>query len=297
MKTRKLFLAAFSGIFALVAVSCDKNNDFEGGATGDPLALIEVAADGTTRALVNNICPVLGVTDPLTADEIEFLYAIREDEKLSKDVYTLFASQYPAYPQFTKIASAEATHMAAVEAILSYYEVEFPAAGPAGIFADPERQTLYDELSAKGTSPLEAFGVMALLEEEGVAAYLAVEPNIANANIKMFVGNMIKSSSNHLKVAVRQITVLGGAYVPAILDQGAFDEIIGSSFAQGNKYGQQGGKNGKGGNTNSGKGGKGQGGQGSVNRDGSCTGTTNGTSPGTCDGSGKAGKGYRGGRS
>lgn len=277
-------------ILAIAAVSCGKNDDFNKG--DGELALIEVATDGTTRALVDNICPVLEATDPLTADEIEFLYAVREDEKLSRDIYSLFAIRYPANPQFSKISSAEATHMAAIERLLVYYEIEFPSSGDQGVFADPERQARYDELAARGTTVLEAFTVMALIEEENVAAYKGVEPNIENPNIRLVISNMIKGSSNHLKAAVRQITALGGNYVPVSLDRETFDEIIGSSFAQGNKY-----RNGRDGNTNSGKAGNGQGNKGSVNRDGICTGTCTGSSPGTCNGTGQAGKGYRGGRS
>lgn len=295
MKTKKLFPAALLGLFALAAVSCNKNDDYNDTA-GEPLALIEVAADGTTRALENNICPVLEVTDPLTADEIEFLYAMREDEKLSKDIYSAFAALYPASPQFSKIASAEATHIAAVERILTYYEIDFPALGEAGVFADPERQARYDELTAQGTTVLEAFTVMAWIEEENVVVYKAVEANIGNPNIKLIVSNMIRSSSNHLKAAVRRITALGGSYTPSFIEQDEFDGIIDSGFSQGNRYGQQQGKNGNKGNTNSAKGSQGQGNKGSVNNNGICTGTCTGSFPGTCDGTGQAGKGYRGGR-
>lgn len=297
MKTKRLFPAAMLAFFALATVSCDKNDDFNGGIAEEPLPFIEVATDGVTRALVNNICPLLVATDPLTADEVEFLYAVREDEKLSRDIYSLFATQYPANPQFSKIASAEATHTAAVEKILTYYEIAYPALGEPGIFADPERQARYDELAAQGTTVLEAFTVMALIEEENVAAYKGVEPNIGNSNIERLISNMIKSSSNHLKAALRQITALGGSYSPVFLDQTAFDEITGSSFAQGDKYQYQGGKNGNGGNTNSAKGNRSKGNKGSVNGSGICTGICTGSFPGICNGTGQAGRGYRGGRS
>lgn len=282
-----------TALLALSVISCSKNgNDDTQSQT--PLDLISVSSDGVTKALVENICPILGVTAPLTADEIEFLYAVREDEKVTKDATSKFLTIHPASTPFSNISIAEATHVSAIEMLLTYYEITFPAQGAAGVFVDTQRQARYDKAVAQGTTLVGAYRAAATLEEESVAAYTSVLPTITNANVKLIMGNILKASSNHLKAYVRQITALGETYIPTVLDQAAFDAIIGATFGQGGKHPQQGG-GGKGqGNTNSGKGGQGQGGKGKVDGNGNCTGTPVGGGNG--NGNGGAGKGYRGGR-
>lgn len=284
-----------TAILALSVVSCSKNgNDDTQNQT--PLDLISVSSDGVTKALVDNICPILGATAPLTGDEIEFLYAVREDEKVTKDVTSKFLTLHPTSNQFTNISTAEATHVSAIEMLLTYYEITFPAQGAAGVFVDTERQARYDKAVAQGTTLIGAYRAAATLEEESVAAYTSVFPAITNTNIKLIISNILKASSNHMKAYVRQITALGETYTPTVLDQTAFDAIIGAAFGQGGKHPQQGG-DGKGqGNTNSGKGGHGQGGKGQVDGNGNCTGTPAGGSGNGNGRNGGAGKGYRGGR-
>lgn len=280
-------------LLALSIISCSNNDD----APNQSLDLISVSSDGVTKALVDNICPILGVTAPLTENEIEFLYAVSEDERVVKDVISQFLTLHPASTPFTNISAAEATHVSAIEILLTYYEITFPAQGTAGVFVDAQRQARYDKAVAQGTTLVGAYRAAATLEEECVAAYTSVLPTITNANIKLIIGNILKASSNHLKAYVRQLKALGENYVPTVLDQVSFDTLVGAGFGQGGKHPQQGG-NGNGGNgqgnTNSGKGGQGQGGgKGSVDGNGNCTGTPTG---GGGNGNGGAGKGYRGGK-
>lgn len=278
--------------------ACDQTSDLES-ATDLPLQLLKVSSqsnsEGTTTFITENICPVFEVTNPLTADEIEFLYAAREDEKLARDLYSVYAAQYPAYLAFKNIAAAESNHIAAIEKIFGYYEIEFPELTETGVFADAGLQEKYDSLVPAAT-PLEAFTIMAYIEEEGIYAYQAVIETTENANIKLFLENMVKASSNHLKAAVRQITLLEGTYTPSILDQAAYDEIINSSFGKGNMYLHKYGRGGKNALTNSEKGDNGRGRKGGVDHTGTCTETANGAAPGTSNTRGSAGKGYRGGK-
>lgn len=287
MKTTNFFKISLLGISALFITSCNNSDEFDSNENNEPLAVLKVAQeDGVSSFITPNICPILDVTNPLTADEIEFLFSIREDEKVAKDLYTAFAGQYPTAIQFSRIAAAEATHIVAVETVLGYYEITYPTLGAPGIFADANRQEQYDELLAKATTLQTALETMAALEEENIAAYKAVEANIMNANLNLIVANMIKASSNHLKAAVRQLTALDVTYTPTYLDQATFDDIINSAFAQGNKYGQQMGKGNRGGNTNSQKGNMGQGNKGNMNGSGICTDTYNGSTPGANTGKG-----------
>lgn len=252
----------------------------------EPLALLSITTEGVTKALADNACLLFQVTEPLTADEIEFLFAIREDEKVMQDLTLSFSGKYPVSKPFVNISQAEATHIITIERVFTYYEIEFPSQTATGVFADDVRQNYYNGLLAQGNVLIEAYRAAGNAEEQNVAAYKTVLPNIANVNIKLVVENMLRASSNHLKAYLRQITLLGGSYIPATLDKPTFDEIINSEFKQGGKYGQCGGTGTGNNNTNSGKGGKGQGKKGSVNDTGNCTNTVNGG----------AGGGYHGGK-
>jgi len=284
MKTKKIFPVTLVGLFALMFASCTTDSD---SLASKSLAILNVSTEGISTIQVNNVCSVFVETADLTADEIEFLYAIREDEKLAKDVTEAFAAKYPTSIAFRNIAKAEATHIAAIENVLGYYEIEFPALGSTGVFANEARQNQYNTMIAKDTSLVATYKATAYLEEQSIAVFTAVTPNITNANIQIIVSNLLRGSSNHFRAYIRQLTTLGETYLPTLLNQTTYDEIINSPYGQGNKYGHKG----NGMNTNSGKGHKGQGNKGGVNASGICTGTSNGTAPGA-----GMGMGYHGGR-
>lgn len=300
MRVLNVFSAISFSIFASLAMSCSNNDgeNFED-ENNTSLQMIEVSTksgeEGITTFAISNICPIFDATDPLTASEIEFLYAMREDEKVAKDVYSVFAQQYPLYIQISNVAIAEANHILTIENIFNYYEIIFPSLTEPGVFENSEHQAKYDRLIEASTA-LDAFITMAQLEEENVASYRQVLANADNVNIQRLLENMIRASSNHLKIAVAQIKILGGVYTPNFLDQASFDTIINSTFNQGNKYNQQNGVGGNGANTNSQKGGKQQGQKGSVDKTGTCTASSNGVGSAANSGKGNVGKGYRGGR-
>lgn len=289
MKTKVLIASLFS-IIGLLTISCSQSEGVEENASSQTLLAVE--SDGVsaiTRAAISNI---FTVTSALNADEIEFLYAVREDEKLAHDVYSVFADKYPTAPQIGRIMNAESTHMAAVDSLFKYYEIDYVPTTEVGVFASPERQEQFNTLSAQSSTLVEAFKTMAFIEEEGIAAYNAVVGDIENVNIKLVIEHLTKASGNHLKAVDRQIKSLGETYTPTVLTQEDYDAIINAPFTHGNAYGQI---KGNGGHTNSQKGGKGQGNKGSVNKAGDCTGTTNGQAPGTNSNKG-VGKGYHGGK-
>ncbi|OFY89892.1 MAG: hypothetical protein A2266_08630 [Bacteroidetes bacterium RIFOXYA12_FULL_40_10] len=289
MKTKSL-IYLFSGLLTIGLVSCEKSDIPQEEILNTEVEILSVAVDGTTSFITTNLCPAFDTTADLTANEIEFLYAVREDEKLARDVYTYFFDKFELTP-FSRIAKAEANHIAAVEKLFYFYSITYPAVGPAGEFKDGDRKAYYDNLIAKGVTALEAYKATAYLEEKDVADYTKVLETIQNANIKMVIENLLKGSVNHLKASVRQIYALNGTYAPAFLTQEKYDEIISNnSFMNGEQYKRKGNQN----STNAGNGSFGS--RGAVNQSGDCTGTANGQAPGTCSQSGSVGKGYRGGR-
>ncbi|NDV67697.1 DUF2202 domain-containing protein [Dysgonomonas sp. 25] len=296
MNTNNKLFAFLCLTFSFMLFSCSSENDFDdntGTGNSELVSLLKVSDEGISSFMVDNLCPVLDATSPLAADEIEFLYALREDEKMSRDLNLAFSSLYPTAIQFSRIGTAEATHIATIERLLDYYEIEYPALSPDGVFADKYRQSQYNELLITSNTLENAHTAIARLEEENIVDYDNVLENISNPNIKIIISNLLKSSTNHLRAVVRQITLLGSSYTPSLLDGTTYQVIISSNPGQGNKY-QQKGKQGQ--NTNSEKGNQQKGNKGAVNNSGMCRGCTNGTSPGSNSNKGQTGKGYRGGR-
>jgi hypothetical protein len=105
----------------------------------------------------SDVDPLAGLTQgTLTADQKSKLAGMAEEEKLAHDVYVkLAASTNDA--RFTRIAAAEARHLAEVRALLTRYGITDPTAGKAdGQFASQKIQSLYDDLTARGTTSLDA---------------------------------------------------------------------------------------------------------------------------------------------
>ncbi len=102
----------------------------------------------------------------LTAEEIDGLRWMREEEKLAHDVYVALGETW-GIRVFENIAAAETTHGEAIKTLLDRHGIADPAAGqPVGAFTDPELQALYGDLVARGrTSLVDALTVGALIEE------------------------------------------------------------------------------------------------------------------------------------
>lgn len=255
----------------------------------DEVSVLEVSADGATSFNVDGLPTVFQNTEDLTADEIEFLFAVREDEKVPKDLYSVFYTTFGSQT-FSKISLSEATHVSAVEAILDFYEIEYPALEGPGVFADADRQAFYNDLLSKGTSAVEAFKVMAYLEESNIYYYSLILEEITNPNIDLVITNLSDASENHLRAAVRQITALGGTYFPILITQEDYDAIVSKPFQGGSKYRIKGsGILSNAGNVMKGN----MFTRGAVNQLGICTFASSGSVPGTKTQEGTIGKSYR----
>lgn len=288
------FIKGTIALFSILAAfSCTKeqtatdSNLITPNTTGE---IIEVKSSGATAFNAPAITAPFDSTADLTADEIEFLFAVREDEKLARDVYATFYTKFQN-KIFENIGNSESTHLKAIERLYDYYEIDYPAVGDAGKFSDPQLQHLYDSLIVKGDSLLAAVKIMANLEESNIFHYREVLKTITNTNIKIVIENLEKGSENHFKAAIRQITALGGVYTPLLISSEDYRDIIALGFEQGKryKYLNNGQTNNQGKNINS-QNGK----RGAVSNNGSCNQTSNGSAPGTNSGNGRQGRGYRG---
>lgn len=74
----------------------------------------------------------------------------REEERIARDLYDLFADKYDAVPVFDRISWSEQRHFDAVGNLLVRYDVQDPSAGKAaGVYADVAIQKLYDDWRAQ----------------------------------------------------------------------------------------------------------------------------------------------------
>ncbi len=288
MKTLN-YLLPLAALLALLSVSCQKTEIPTDELVGSFTDLITVSAEGATEFITKSVVPLFENTDELTADEIEFLYAVREEEKLARDVYAKFYEKFKTRP-FLNIGRAEENHIAAVERLFYFYSIDYPKLGDEGVFADPERQLYYNQLISRGDSLINAYKAAAYLEERDIVDYKSVLNDISNPNIKIVIENLYRASVNHFKTMIRHIDALGGSYSPSFLSQDEYETIATGNFLNGERYQIKGSQS----RTNNANG---YGvAKGAVNQNGECTQTSNGSAPGTQQQAGKMGKGYRGGR-
>ncbi|MBP1670778.1 MAG: hypothetical protein H6Q22_350 [Bacteroidetes bacterium] len=295
MKTNSIIILLAICAISLSLASCTKEtnpNTPELLVSATPSDIIEVKSDGATTFALAGVTPAFDSTADLTADEIEFIYAVREDEKVARDLYFSFFGKFGLKP-FENIGKAEDNHIKATEKLFDYYEIDYPALSENGKFENVIRQKLFDSLLLKGTPELEAFKVMAFLEESNIVEYEEVLKTIANPNIKIVIENLARASANHFKAAIRHITALGGTYTPALMTQEQYKAIIAIGFEKGKRYMHK--NNGSTTNSDNKLGGNGQK-RGSVNRKGNCNLASNGAFPGSQNRQGNVGKGYRGGK-
>ncbi|MBK7722033.1 MAG: DUF2202 domain-containing protein [Austwickia sp.] len=186
----------------------------------------------------------------LTAAEKADLAFSRDEERMARDLYQLFANTYDQARPFSNIVRSEQQHFDVLGSMLVRYGVADPAAGkPAGQYANAEIQKLYDAWAAKGkTSLTAAYAVGVELEKADIADLKEILTRTSAADLKVVYTNLLKGSENHLR-----------AYTAA--SQGTTGGKQQGQQGQG-RWGQQGQRQGKGGQQRmSGQqGGQGQGG-------------------------------------
>jgi hypothetical protein len=235
MKTKRIKTTiALLGFFTLVLSSCEKNYAESKANLFEPVLL--TSPDGVSGISVENLLNALGSTPDLTPDESGMLIKMRDEEKLSRDVYSYLAKKW-SHPVFFRISEAENTHLSAVNSLLKFYGSPDTIISDRGVFSDNEVQDLYNELTGKGEVSInDAFKTGALIEEMDIKDLQdALSENI-NANIKMVFENLERGSRNHLRAFNRQLTFRGVSYVPVYLTQDEFNKIINSPVETGNRY-------------------------------------------------------------
>jgi hypothetical protein len=175
--------------------------------TASPIDAISATPDQTTTT-----------TTTTTATAVEpdavgaMLLYMAEEEKLAQDVYDALGELWGARI-FDQISSSEVTHQERVVTLLDAQGLADPRTGVAGVFTDPELQSLYDDLIALGLESREsAFQVGVMIEERDIAdlteAITLTEAKIFTDDpaVVTVLESLLSASQNHLAAFERQLS-------------------------------------------------------------------------------------------
>lgn len=204
-RTRHLAVSALTvaalagGIGAVLASSSAAAPARTGYAAAAPVGAAPVGAAPVGAA------PVIAAADPALAAQLAFT---REEERLARDLYQLFSDSYGGARPFSMIVVSEQRHFDAIGRLLVGYGIADPSAGrPAGSYADPQLQQLYDTWKAQGsTSELAAAQVGVELEKRDIADLEKAISQATQADVKAVLERLLAGSRNHLAAYTAAVT-------------------------------------------------------------------------------------------
>lgn len=166
---------------------------------------------------------------PLTSDEIASILYMREEEKLARDIYSVFHEFWSTEPRsiFSNIAQSEQRHGEALNTLIIYYKLPNPVIATIGKFTEPKLQTLYQKLLITGQNSITAaLEVGAQLEEIDITDLNATLQCSKNPNIQIVYQELLRGSHDHLRAFVHQLKLQNISYLPKTLQSTEFNKII-----------------------------------------------------------------------
>ncbi len=156
-------------------------------------------AMGATPADAPSPTPTTGST--AGTDLAPTLVFASDEERMARDLYAAIAGLYDGARPFSTITTSEQRHLDAVGALLDRYGVTDPADSlPAGEYADPTIQALYDGWLARARTSLdEAYTVGVELEQRDIAD---LQDSIAGdlpADVDATLARLLDGSQMHLR--------------------------------------------------------------------------------------------------
>jgi len=185
MKTRRRIIGLFTSLLLLLLIAgCNSDNSL---STDEQDSLLKYG-DGNAGSY------------DLSQEEIDGLIHMRIEEKLARDVYTVFGNLYN-YRVFQNISISEQNHMNAIKRLLVKYNIEDPiVSDEIGVFPDPQFQQLYDQYITQGNVSLrEALLVGVSIEELDISDLENQLTNVVdNPDIVRVYQNLKAASEKHL---------------------------------------------------------------------------------------------------
>lgn len=167
--------------------------------------------------------------EPLSTEEINSLYLMREEEKFAHDVYTKLFEKW-GMNIFNSISNSEQTHTDAVLILIEKYELEDPATNNViGEFTDTTLQRLYNEFVTFGSQSLiNGLITGATIEDLDIYDLQELLKVVNNQDITFVYNNLLKGSRNHMRSFYPQIISNGGSYIAQYITQQELEDIINS---------------------------------------------------------------------
>lgn len=164
---------------------------------------------------------------PLSLEEAEHLTYMREEEKMARDVYLLMYDTWN-FDTFSSIADSEQTHMDTMLIKLVKYHLPDPVGdNDKGEFTNLYLQDLYNDLVGIGINSLVAgLDVGAIIEETDMIDIQEAIDHTDHADVVNAYQNLLDGSKNHLRAFVKALETQGVSYVPKLISQEFFDEIM-----------------------------------------------------------------------
>jgi hypothetical protein len=174
-----------------------------------------------------------------TGDLASDLYALREEEKLARDVYRTSSARW-GLAAFLRIAESEQRHFDHVGALLGPRDLVDPVRDDAvGAFVAPRFSSLFLELSERSArSELDALLVGALIEELDIADLDGMLARTSDGEVRQVYELLRCGSRNHLRAFDALLHERGESYAPVHLSPERYAEIAAGAHERcGREYG------------------------------------------------------------
>ena len=240
LKSHLRLLTHLTGILAffIFTASCESDSsdpiyDPDTSQTDDPASTEDPDSTDTDSEDPNSDNP--DPEDPdsgdLNSDDQESLYFMLEEEKLARDVYTYLGALWEV-AIFENITQSEIQHVAAVEALLTSYGLEYEILDH-GTFENTHLQELYDSLTEMGTEDLEAaLRVGATIEDLDILDLQQFIDATNTVAIQAVFESLQCGSRNHLRSFISSLETLDVSYTPQFISQVLYDSILDSDYEQ-----------------------------------------------------------------
>lgn len=184
-------------------------------------------------------CPLCAGDKQAASDQtldqrvVDTLVAMREEEKLARDVYLTLGDTWDA--SVFEIAESERRHLNAMKGLLDRFGVEDPIKDDTrGVFTSERYAKLYKELITRGSkSRIEALRVGAFIEELDLTDLREASALTQDESINRVLNNLRRATRNHLRAFARAIEAEGATYKASHLSQEEFDAIASSPHERG----------------------------------------------------------------
>ena len=229
LKSVTFSIAALTIAATCLINGCSDNNEVmpDGNLKSSPATASEDLADSDFITYDLPDCNFIkGSATDLTADEVEGLKYVREEEKMARDVY-LFLSQKFKKPIFKNIKNSEQVHMDKVLCLLIHFNVEDPASDEIGEFTNYHIQELYDYLIDLGSNNIiDALTAGAIIEDYDIKDINDWMEETDNETIEKVFTNIVCGSGNHIISFSDLLDGYDTEYTPIYISDDEYEAIL-----------------------------------------------------------------------